>query len=37
MVAIRLHSFYPWHDSGDYMYLCDSHDLDMLKWVKEFK
>ncbi|XP_061630220.1 inositol oxygenase isoform X2 [Phyllopteryx taeniolatus] len=33
---IRYHSFYPWHSQGDYMYLCDDTDLQMLLWVKEF-
>jgi len=37
LAIIRLHSFYPWHMSGDYMHLCDDHDLELLKWVKEFK
>ncbi|KAK2549755.1 Inositol oxygenase [Acropora cervicornis] len=32
----RYHSFYPWHCSGDYTYLCNDEDMDMLKWVKEF-
>lgn len=34
---IRFHSFYPWHCSGDYDYLCNDEDKEMLKWVKEFK
>ncbi|XP_077373129.1 inositol oxygenase isoform X2 [Festucalex cinctus] len=33
---IRYHSFYPWHSQGDYMYLCDDKDLQMLPWVNEF-
>ncbi|XP_057693927.1 inositol oxygenase [Corythoichthys intestinalis] len=33
---IRYHSFYPWHSQGDYMYLCDDNDLQMLPWVKAF-
>nr|XP_033814917.1 inositol oxygenase [Geotrypetes seraphini] len=33
---IRFHSFYPWHTGGDYMHLCNSKDLHMLPWVKEF-
>lgn len=34
---IRYHSFYPWHCAGDYSYLCNDQDMEMLKWVKEFK
>nr|CAD7609616.1 unnamed protein product [Timema genevievae] len=30
------HSFYPWHSSGDYMYLCDDEDKEMLKWILTF-
>lgn len=37
LAIIRYHSFYPWHVSGDYVHLCDDHDLDLLTWVKEFK
>ena len=37
LYAIRYHSFYPWHDANDYMYLCDDYDIKMLEWVKEFK
>ena len=33
----RYHSFYPWHTSGDYTYLCDEHDMNMLKWINRFK
>jgi len=36
LAMIRFHSFYPWHTSEDYMYLCDDADLDMLRWVREF-
>ncbi|XP_067034276.1 inositol oxygenase-like [Acropora muricata] len=36
LYMIRYHSFYPWHCSGDYTYLCNDEDMDMLKWVKEF-
>uniref|UniRef100_A0A4W3J7Z0 Inositol oxygenase n=3 Tax=Callorhinchus milii TaxID=7868 RepID=A0A4W3J7Z0_CALMI len=36
LYMIRFHSFYPWHTSGDYMHLCNSKDLRMLEWVKEF-
>jgi len=33
---IRFHSFYPWHTAGDYDYLCDDYDREMLKYVKAF-
>lgn len=36
LYMIRYHSFYPWHKCGDYMYLCDEQDVEMLKWVKDF-
>jgi inositol oxygenase len=36
LVAIRYHSFYPWHSNGDYDYLCNDYDRRMLDWVKEF-
>ncbi|KAL4231424.1 hypothetical protein ACF0H5_009001 [Mactra antiquata] len=36
LYAIRYHSFYPWHMSEDYMYLCNNKDLEMLTWVREF-
>ncbi|XP_055949644.1 inositol oxygenase-like [Argiope bruennichi] len=36
LYMIRFHSFYPWHLNGDYSYLTDNKDNDMLKWVKEF-
>lgn len=34
--CIRYHSFYPYHSSGDYKYLTDNLDEEMLPWVKEF-
>ena len=37
LYVIRYHSFFPWHCSGDYNYLCDDKDMKMLEWVKEFK
>ena len=37
MYMIRYHSFYPWHTSKEYMYLCDEKDLKMLDWILEFK
>ena len=33
---LRYHSFYAWHREGQYDYLLDDHDRDMLKWVKLF-
>ena len=33
---IRYHSFYPLHNAGDYMYLTNENDREMLKWVKIF-
>jgi len=36
LYMIRYHSFYPWHCAGDYTYLCNDQDMEMLKWVKEF-
>jgi len=34
--AIRYHSCYPWHTGGDYAFLMDDNDKDMMKWVLEF-
>lgn len=36
MHCIRYHSFYPWHWEGDYEFLCNDTDKDMLPWVLEF-
>lgn len=36
LYVIRYHSFYPWHTGGDYYYLCNNKDLEMLKWVQRF-
>jgi len=36
LYMIRYHSFYPWHQGGDYDYLCNEKDRKMLPWVKEF-
>ncbi|XP_064598022.1 inositol oxygenase-like [Liolophura sinensis] len=33
---VRFHSFYPWHTSGAYDYLCNNKDREMLSWVLEF-
>lgn len=37
LAMIRFHSFYPWHAGRDYMHLCTDGDLEMLKWINEFK
>lgn len=36
LYVVRFHSFYSWHTCGDYMYLCNNRDAEMLKWVNEF-
>jgi inositol oxygenase len=36
LYMLRYHSFYAWHREGEYEYLLDSHDKEMLKWVKLF-
>ncbi len=36
LYMIRYHSFYPWHSEGEYDYLCDDHDREMLEWVRRF-
>lgn len=33
---IRYHSFYAWHREGEYDWLCDAHDREMLPWVLKF-
>jgi inositol oxygenase len=33
---IRFHSFYAWHREGEYDWLCDDHDRQMLPWAKKF-
>ncbi|XP_055913898.1 inositol oxygenase [Eupeodes corollae] len=33
---IRFHSFYPWHNGGDYEHLCEPKDELMKKWVLVF-
>ena len=37
MYMIRFHSFYPWHTGGDYTFLTNERDKEMLPWVLEFK
>jgi inositol oxygenase len=36
LYMIRYHSFYAWHREGQYDYLCDVRDREMLPWVKKF-
>jgi len=36
LYMIRYHSFYAWHREGEYAYLLDNHDREMLKWVQAF-
>ncbi|HVT83567.1 MAG TPA: inositol oxygenase family protein [Chitinophagaceae bacterium] len=36
LYMLRYHSFYAWHREGQYDYLMDDHDREMLKWVKLF-
>jgi inositol oxygenase len=33
---IRFHSFYAWHREGEYDWLCDDHDREMLPWAQKF-
>lgn len=33
LYMLRYHSFYSWHREGEYSYLLDEHDKEMLKWV----
>jgi len=37
LYCLRYHSFYPWHQHGAYMHLCNEEDLEMLEWVKQFQ
>lgn len=36
LYMLRYHSFYAWHREGEYGYLLDDHDREMLKWVTLF-
>ena len=36
LYMIRYHSFYAWHREGEYNWLCDDHDREMLPWVQTF-
>ena len=37
LYCVRFHSFYPWHTGGDYDYLCNDKDREMMKCIREFK
>lgn len=36
LYMLRYHSFYAWHREGEYEYLLDERDREMLKWVHLF-
>jgi inositol oxygenase len=36
LYMIRYHSFYSWHREGQYNWLADDHDREMLAWVQKF-
>lgn len=36
LYMLRYHSFYAWHREGQYSYLMDDHDREMLQWVQLF-
>jgi len=36
LYVIRYHSFYAWHREGEYDWLCNDHDREMLSWVRKF-
>lgn len=36
LYMIRYHSFYPWHKEGQYGYLMNEKDREMLPWVQKF-
>jgi len=36
LYMLRYHSFYPWHREGEYHYLTNGHDREMLEWVNKF-
>jgi len=36
MWGIRFHSCYPWHTGGDYKYLMEEKDKEIMEWVLEF-
>jgi inositol oxygenase len=36
LAMIRYHSFYAWHREGEYDWLCNARDREMLPWVRKF-
>ena len=36
LYMMRFHSFYAWHREGEYDWLCDDLDREMLPWVRKF-
>ena len=36
LYMVRYHSFYAWHREGEYDWLCDETDREMLPWVQQF-
>src|ERR1700704_3577448 len=36
LYMIRYHSFYPWHQEGEYGYLMNDKDRAMFEWVRKF-
>jgi inositol oxygenase len=36
LAIIRYHSFYPWHQEGEYLHLTDERDRERLHWVRVF-
>lgn len=36
LAMLRYHSFYPAHLEGEYQYLMNTRDKEMLRWVREF-
>ena len=36
LYMLRYHSFYPWHREGEFSFLTNAHDREMLDWVNKF-
>jgi inositol oxygenase len=36
LYMVRYHSFYAWHREGEYDWLCNDQDREMLSWVRKF-
>jgi inositol oxygenase len=36
LYMVRYHSFYSWHEEGEYDHLCNAQDRAMLPWVQKF-